>query len=214
VFVLVGQYGPYVQLGQASDDNPKPKRKSLPRGLRVDEVTPALALGLLSLPRRLGSHPVTGAPIVADLGRFGPYVLHDQGKEGRDYRSLRGEDNVLSVTLERALELLAQPKAGRGRRAAPTPLRDFGAHPDDGQPVHLFDGRYGPYVKHDDVSASVPAGRDPAGLTLEQAVELLADKRASGGGRRRRVAKKVVKKAAKTKAKRTGARKKKAAAKK
>ncbi len=183
VFVLVGQYGPYVQLGEATDETPKPRRKSLPKGVTPEQVTPELALGLLSLPRHLGEHPQTGAPVRADLGRFGPYVVHDQGKEGKDYRSLRAEDQVLTVTLARALELLAQPKT-RGRRAAPAPLRALGAHPEDGEPVELFDGRYGPYVKHGSTSASIPRGKDPAEVTLAEAVDLIAARRALGGTRR------------------------------
>ncbi|MEK6688586.1 MAG: DNA topoisomerase, partial [Gemmatimonadota bacterium] len=183
IFVLVGQYGPYVQLGEATDENPKPKRKSLPKGATPDNVTAELAIGLLSLPRVLGSHPVSGARILADLGRFGPYVVHDQGKEGKDYRSIKGDDSVLTISLARALGLLSQPKAIRGRRGAATPLKQLGAHPDDQEPVGLYDGRYGPYVKHGEVSASIPKDSDPAAVTLDQAVELLAAKRAMGGGR-------------------------------
>lgn len=200
IFVLVGQYGPYVQLGEATDENPKPKRKSLPKGSTPDNVTAELAIGLLSLPRLLGRHPVSGARILADLGRFGPYVVHDQGKEGKDYRSIKGEDNVLTISLDRALELLSQPKATRGHRGAATPLKQLGAHPDDQEPVGLYDGRYGPYVKHGEVSASLPKDSDPATVTLDQAVELLAAKRAMGGGRttKRRAAPKA--RAARTKA--------------
>jgi DNA topoisomerase-1 len=140
-------------------------------------------VGLLSLPRNLGAHPADGRPVLAGLGRFGPYIVHDKGKDGKDYRSLKGEDNVLTVQLARAVELLAQPKQARGRRAAPTPVRVVGSHPDDQQPVGLYDGQYGPYVKHGDVSASLPKGSDPAALTLPEAIELLAARRASKGGR-------------------------------
>lgn len=184
IFILVGQYGPYVQLGEASDENPKPKRKSLPKGVTPETVTAELAIGLLSLPRALGAHPVSGAKVLTDLGRFGPYVVHDQGKEGKDYRSIKGDDNVLTITLARALELLAQPKAARGRRGTPTPLKVLGPHPDDQEPINLYDGRYGPYVKHGEVSASIPKDDDPATVTLEQAVDLLATRRAVGGGRK------------------------------
>ena len=177
VFVLVGQYGPYVQLSEASDENPKPKRKSLPRGLTPDQVTPEIALGLLALPRHLGHHPATGARVLADLGRFGPYVVHDQGKDGKDYRSLKGDDHVLTVTMERALELLAQPKSMRGRRGGKVePLRELGPHPVDRVAVNLFVGRYGPYVRHGKLSASVPKEQDPGELTLDGAVELLTAK--------------------------------------
>jgi DNA topoisomerase-1 len=176
IMVLTGQYGPYVQLGPVTDERPKPKRASLPRGMKPEDLTLEVAVGLLSLPRLLGVHP-DGNRILAGQGRFGPYILLDRGKQGKEYRSLKGEDNVLTVTLRRALELLAQPKQSRGRRAAPTPLRELGPHPEDQAPVALYDGQYGPYVKHGTVSASIPKGQDPSAVTLQDAVELLAAKR-------------------------------------
>ena len=190
IMVLTGQYGPYVQLGQVTDDNPKPRRSSLPKGMKPEDVTVETAVGLLSLPRLLGSHAETGAKILAGQGRFGPYIVLDKGKDGKDYRSLKGEDHVLTVTLRRALELLAQPKLGRGRRAAPAPLKELGPHPADKAPVALYDGQYGPYVKHGGVSASIPKGSDPDKVTLAEAVELLAAKKSRGGTvtRRKRVA--------------------------
>jgi DNA topoisomerase-1 len=179
ILLLSGQYGPYVQLGQVVEGGPKPKRASLPKGTAPENVTLEMAVGLLALPRELGEHPETGARVLASQGRFGPYIVHDQGAAGKDYRSLKGEDQVLTITLERALELLAQPKVRRGRRGA-EPLRELGPHPADGQPVNLFDGRYGPYVKHGDVSASLPRDRDPAQATLAEAVAWLE---ARGGAR-------------------------------
>ena len=113
---------------------------------------------------------------MAGLGRFGPYVVHDQGKDGKEYRSIKGEDDVLTIALPRALELLAQPKQGRGRGAAAKPLKEIGVHPADQEPVNLHDGQYGPYVKHGKVSASIPKGRDPMAVTLDEAVELLSAK--------------------------------------
>jgi DNA topoisomerase I len=111
------------------------------------------------------------------LGRFGPYVVHDQGKEGKDYRSLKKDDDVLTVTLERALELLAEPKSGRGKRkAAAKPLRELGAHPADSEPVNIYDGPYGPYIKHGKVNVSLPEGETVESVKLETAVKLLADK--------------------------------------
>ncbi|MGE0441069.1 MAG: type I DNA topoisomerase [Gemmatimonadales bacterium] len=190
ILLLTGQYGPYVQLGVVSDDLPKPKRASLPKGVAPEDVTLAMAVDLLALPRTLGTHPDTGAPVLAGQGRFGPFVVHDQGKVGKDYRSLKGEDHVLTVSLERALELLAQPKLGRGRRMA-TPIREIGPHPADQQPIGLYEGKYGPYVKHGDVSASIPKGQDPATVTLEEAVELIAARggKAATKGRGRKPAK-------------------------
>ena len=202
ILLLTGQYGPYVQLGVVSDANPKPKRSSLPKGVTTDQVTLEMATGLLALPRHLGEHPNVGGPILAGQGRFGPYIVHDKGKEGKDYRSLKGEDHVLTVPLVRALELLAQPKLGRGRRMAPTPLKEIGAHPADSKPVSLFEGKYGPYVKHGDVSASIPKDRNPAEVTLAEAVDLIAARGgASATAKRKSRAKPPAKGAAKAPAK-------------
>ena len=177
IYVMAGQYGPYVQLGEVSEENKKPKRSSLPKGVTPENLTLEYAIGLLSLPRYLGDHPETGAKIKASLGRFGPYVVHDQGKEGKDYRSLKAGDNVLTIELSRALELLAEPKRGRGtKKSAKKPLRELGQHPADGEPVNIYDGPYGNYVKHGKVNASVPEDKAIEDLTLAEAVELLAAK--------------------------------------
>jgi len=176
IYVLIGAYGPYVQLGEVTEENPKPKRASLPKGVKPENVSIEMAVGLLALPRTLGVHPETGARIQASLGRFGPYIVHDQGKDGKDYRSLKGDDDVLTITLERALALLAEPKSGRGRRAAAKPLRELGAHPDDGEPVNVYNGPYGHYIKHGKVNASLPEGQTVESITLEQAVAALAEK--------------------------------------
>jgi len=178
IYILLGSYGPYVQLGEASEENKKPKRASLPKGVNMEDVTLEMAVGLLSLPRYLGAHPDTGCKVQAGLGRFGPYVVHDQGKEGKDYRSLKADDNVLTITLERALELLSQPKKGRSgsRSKSKTPLRELGSHPDDQEPVNIYDGPYGSYVKHGKTNASLPEGQSVEELTLEKALELLAAK--------------------------------------
>jgi DNA topoisomerase-1 len=176
VYLLFGQYGPYLQRGQVSDANPKPKRASLPKGLNPEQLTLEDALGLLRLPRHLGEHP-DGGKVEAGLGRFGPYVVHHRGKGEKDYRSLKAEDDVLSVGLSRALELLAMPKRGRGGRTA---LRDLGLPEGSEEPIQLFDGPYGLYVKQGKVNASLPEGVTADTITLEQAVELLAAKAASG----------------------------------
>ncbi len=181
IYLLMGGYGPYVQLGEATEENKKPKRASLPKGVKPEEVTLEMAVGLLSLPRTLGTHPETGAKIQAGLGRFGPYVVHNQGKEGKDYRSLKAEDDVLTISLERALELLAQPKRTRGgsRGSAKKPLRELGVHPEDKEPVNIYDGPYGPYVKHGKINAGIPEGETVETLTLEKALKLLAQKAAT-----------------------------------
>ncbi|NDC34216.1 MAG: type I DNA topoisomerase [Synechococcaceae bacterium WB9_2_112] len=176
VYLLFGQYGPYVQRGQVSDENPKPKRASLPKGAKPEELSLEDALGLLRLPRHLGEHP-DGGKVQAGLGRFGPYVVHDKGKGEKDYRSLKAEDDVLAIGLSRALELLAMPKKGRGGRTA---LKDLGTPEGASEQVQLFDGPYGLYVKQGKVNASLPEGTTADTITLEQAIELLAAKAASG----------------------------------
>jgi DNA topoisomerase-1 len=134
IYMRIGPYGPYVQLGDSTDDHPNPKRASLPKGVQPEDVTLETAVGLLALPRLLGTHPETGAPIKAGQGRFGPYIVHDQGKEGKDYRSIKGDDDVLTISLERSLELLAQPKASRGRKKA-TPLKSWATTPRTMKPL-------------------------------------------------------------------------------
>jgi DNA topoisomerase I len=176
IYILIGPYGPYVQLGDKSEAHPKPKQASLPKGVTPETLTLEVAVGLLALPRLLGLHPETGKKIQASLGRFGPYVVHDQGKDGKDYRSLKKDDDILTITLERALELLAEPKVGRGGRKAAKPLRELGLHPADQEPVNLHDGPYGPYVKHGKTNVSLPEGQTVESMTLEVAVDLLATK--------------------------------------
>ncbi len=176
VYLLFGQYGPYLQRGQVSDEIPKPKRASLPKGVKPEELSLEDALGLLRLPRQLGDHP-EGGRVEAGLGRFGPYVVHHKGKGEKDYRSLKAEDDVLVVGLGRALELLAMPKRGRGGRTA---LKDLGTPAASEETIQLFDGPYGLYVKQGKVNASLPEGTTAETITLEQAVELLAAKQASG----------------------------------
>ena len=173
IYALIGAYGPYVQLGDVSDDNPKPKRASLPKGGTTENVTLEAAVGLLSLPRLLGNHPETGGKLQAGLGRFGPYIVYDQGKDGKDYRSLKAGDDVLTVDLERALALIAEPKGGRGKRAAAKPIRELGAHPSDGEPVNIYDGPYGPYIKHGKVNASLPEGQTVEAIAMDIAIEAL-----------------------------------------
>ncbi len=199
IYLLIGSYGPYVQLGEASEENKKPKRASLPKGTKVEDVTIEMAVGLLALPRLLGTHPETGAKIKASLGRFGPYVVHDQGKEGKDYRSLKKEDDVLTVTLERALELLAQPKKGRGGGRAKKPLKELGVHPEDQEAVNVYEGPYGIYVKHGKVNAGLPEGETVETITLEKALELLAAKAST----KKKTTRKTTSKTKKTTTKRT-----------
>lgn len=177
IYLLTGQYGPYVQRGEATSDQTKPKRISLPPGVEATSITMAEALDLLRLPRLLGDHP-QGGRVEAGLGRFGPYVVWHKGKGEREYRSIKGDDQVLTITVERALELLAIPKPGRGKRA---PLRELGPHPDDGQQVAVFSGPYGQYVKHGKLNCSLPEGKTAQDVTMEEAVGLLAAKAEAQG---------------------------------
>ncbi len=162
-----GPYGNYVQLGEA-EENKKPKRTSLPRGMAPDTVDLERALGLLALPRVIGDHPDVGETIVAGIGPYGPYIKH-----GGTYVSLK-EDDVLSIGLNRAVALLADAP----RRAAG---RVVGTHPGDGKDVTLRSGRYGPYVQHGGLRATLPKDTSDESLTLETALELLAAKAAKGG---------------------------------
>jgi DNA topoisomerase-1 len=207
-----GPYGYYVQLGSGENGGDKPKRVALPKGFSPADLTLDHALKLLSLPREIGRHPEDGKTIIAGIGRFGPYIKH-----GDEFRSLPAGDDVLSVGLNRAVSLLAEPRKGGGRRT-PTPLRVLGNHPEDGAPVNLFSGRYGPYVSHDGVNATLPQDLAPETVTLEQAVDLIAAKGKAKGKPKRAskpvkakaetgVAKAAPKKGSSTRAK-AGARKK------
>lgn len=168
IYVLTGRYGPYVQLGDATDENAKPKRASLPPGVEPEKVDLAMAIQLVDLPKLLGNHPVSGKEIKAGLGRFGPYVVH----EG-DFRSIPKTDNLFEVTLDRAVELLSKPKAGRGKQA---PLKELGKFEGSEEAIQLYSGRYGPYVKWGKVNASLPDEIKPEDITLEQALQLLAQR--------------------------------------
>jgi DNA topoisomerase-1 len=168
-----------VQLGEAVDGE-KPKRASLPKGLAPEDVDLGRALGLLSLPREVGKHPEDGEPIMAGIGRFGPYVQH-----GKSYASLETGDDVLSIGLNRAVTLLAEKKSkGPGRRFGADPGRLLGEHPDKGGPITVKNGRYGPYVSHDGINATLPSDMSPETVTLEQAVGLI-DARAARGSKKR-----------------------------
>jgi len=173
-----GRFGPYVQLGDADGDE-KPKRASVPRGIDAASLDLERALALLALPREIGLHPETGKPITAGIGRYGPFILHDG-----TYANLPTVEEVFSVGINRAVALLAEKKAGVGQgrfqRVAPTVLKELGEHPGEGGKVQVLSGRYGPYVKHGDVNATLPRAKDPAALTLAEAVELIAERVAKG----------------------------------
>lgn len=169
VYVLSGRYGPYVQLGDATEEE-KPKRASLPQGVQPADVTLPMALELLALPKKLGDHPDSGKEIKAGLGRFGPFVVHDG-----DFRSIPKHLNLFTITFLEALDLLMQPKKGRGRAAA---LKDLGVHPVAEEMIQIFNGPYGLYVKCGKVNASLPEGETADTMTMQKAIEVLEPKMA------------------------------------
>ncbi len=206
IFVKVGRFGPYIQCG-TTDDAEKPVNVSLLKGMEPEGVNLETALKLLALPKNLGKHPDNGEDVVASNGRYGPYI-----KCGEETRSLPDDLSPIDVTLEQALYLLSQPKAGRGRTvAAPAkskePLATYDVSPVTGNTVTLMSGRFGPYVTDGKTNASLPRTVDPSEVTMEVALELLAVRAAKGPVVRKRVtrkkaapkktaAKKTVKKAA------------------
>jgi DNA topoisomerase-1 len=164
-----GRFGPYVQLGEAKDGE-KPKRAGLPKGTEATAVDLEFALKLLSLPREIGKHPEDGQPIVAGIGRFGPYVLHN-----KTYANVKDREEIFTIGLNRAVTLIAEKIAkgpGRGRFGA-NAGRQLGDHPQKGGPIVVKKGRYGPYVSHAGVNATLPADVEPEQVTIEKAVELL-----------------------------------------
>jgi DNA topoisomerase-1 len=175
-----GRFGPYVQLGEAVEGE-KPKRAGLPKGLALEDVDLDRALGLLALPREVGKHTEDGEPILAGIGRFGPYVQH-----GKTYANLEPGDDVLTIGLNRAVTLIEEKKTKgpRGRRFGADPGRPLGEHPDKGGPVVVKNGRYGPYVSHDGINATLPSDKTPETITLAEAIPLLDARAARGGGKK------------------------------
>ena len=185
-----GRFGPYVQRGEATEDNKKPPRASLPKGWQADEMDLQKALTLLSLPREIGEHP-EGGMISANFGRFGPYVMHKSPEDAKPvYANLKDPNDVFEIGMNRAVEILAEKRAnpGRGRSTAAKPLRELGEHPAEGGPVNVMEGRYGPYIKWQKVNATLPKGVDPASVTMEMAVELITEKSAKKGKPRKKAA--------------------------
>ncbi len=190
-----GPFGLYVQLGEAKEKSKekskeKPKRASLLTSMDPAELTLEQALGLLSLPREVGLHPTSGEMILAGIGRYGPYLKH-----GAAYTSLGPDEDLLTIGLNRAVTVIDEaPK--RGERTSQV-LRALGDHPNDGKPVTLNKGRYGPYVKHGRINASIPKGANEDDVTLEQALELISARAAKGGSKAKSKAKPKAKKATK-----------------
>ena len=184
VYLMDGRFGPYVQLGETPEkgsEDAKPRRASLTKDDSPETITLERALELLSLPRVVGRDPESGAEIVANFGRFGPYV-----KRGDEFRSLPSDADVFTVTLDEALELFRQEKPTRRGASSRTVLRELGPHPQTGAPLRILEGRYGPYVTDGTVNASLPKDVSPDALTLEAATELIAARAARGPARGRR----------------------------
>jgi DNA topoisomerase-1 len=196
VSLRTGRFGPYVQLGEQNGGE-KPKRASIPKGDDPESLDLARALALLSLPREIGLHPETAKPIVAGFGRYGPYIQHD-GK----YASLSTTEEVFEVGLNRAVSLLAEKAASSRARHGASVIKELGDHPQLGGKLQILTGRYGPYVKHGKVNATVPRDREPEQVTIEEAVELIAARSAKGpankGPAKKKPAKKPVKPARKS----------------
>ena len=179
IFLLSGRFGPYLQVGEMSKDPdaPKPKRQSVPKNIDPSTLPFDTALKLLALPRELGPHPDDGKPVYASIGPYGPYVKHD-----KSFRSIPKTGDVLNIDLAAAVELIKQP---RGKKAAPTALRDLGKHPDDDALIQIFEGRYGPYVRHGDVFASLPKDRAIESVQLDEALIWIAERAALGPSKKK-----------------------------
>ena len=176
-----GRFGPYLQLGEVPEGSKeKPKRASIPRAFDPVDIDLDTALKFLSLPRQIGLHPETQTPIVSNFGRFGPFILHDG-----TYVNLESAEEVFTVGINRAVDMLAAKKAKgfspRGRAAA---LKDLGAHPDGTGTVQVFNGKYGAYVKHGKINATLPKDKTPETVTLDEAVALIAEREAKGPGKK------------------------------
>jgi DNA topoisomerase-1 len=203
IFVQHGPFGPYLQLGEVTEEHPKPKRVSIPKNYDPSELEFDTAVQLLNLPRRLGHHPETNLVVNAGIGRFGPYVLSN-----KKYKSLAKEDNILTIELDRAVELLAQAK----QRGAAEPIKVLGKHPDDESDVGIYEGRYGAYVKHGKINATIPKDKEMDQVTLEEALVWIAEKAEKKGVKTKK--KKAAKKKKKTTKKKKATKKKKSAKKK
>ncbi|MEP5089572.1 MAG: topoisomerase C-terminal repeat-containing protein, partial [Paracoccaceae bacterium] len=202
IYAFKGRFGPYVQRGEVTDENKKPPRQSIPKDWPPADVDIEQALRLLSLPRPIGPHPEDGVMVWANIGRYGPYLKHAEStsERGGTNANLEGIEEVFTVGMNRAVQLLAEKVASRGGRgAAAKPLRELGEHPQDGGPVNIMEGKYGPYVKWEKINATLPKETDPVNLSMDAAVELLDAKIASKGGKRKKPAKKASAKASKPK---------------
>ncbi|MEM6308898.1 MAG: type I DNA topoisomerase [Pseudomonadota bacterium] len=190
--VFKGRFGPYAQRGEVTEENKKPPRQSIPKDWAPEELELERAVMLLSLPREIGPHPEDGITVWANIGRYGPYLKHapSTSDRGGTNANLEGIDEVWTVGMNRAVQLLAEKVASRGGRGQPAaPLKSLGDHPDGGE-VQVMKGKYGPYVKWEKINATLPKDVEPENVTMEQAVALLTEKAGASGTKRKRAKKK------------------------
>ncbi len=190
IWLKSGRFGPYVQRGEPTEDNKKPPRSSLPRGWDKDGMDLEKALVLLNLPREIGQHP-DGGIITSNFGRFGPYVMHKLVDEPKPvYANLKDPNDVFEIGMNRAVEVLAEKRANPGRRSgsAAKPVKELGEHPESGGAINIMDGRYGAYVKWEKVNATIPKDIDAKDVTMDQAVQWIAEKAAKKKPTRRKAA--------------------------
>ena len=193
IWIHKGRFGPYAQRGEVTEENKKPNRQSIPKEWPPEDVTLETAVKLLSLPRLIGTHPEDGVNVFANIGRYGPYIKHAEStsERGGTNANLEGLDDVFTVGMNHAVQLLAEKVASRGDRGgAAKTLKSLGDHPDEGGPIDIMEGKYGPYVKWEKVNATLPKDSDPEALTIQQAVDLITEKQAKKGTKRKAPAKK------------------------
>jgi len=186
IYVHKGRFGPYAQRGEVTEDNKKPPRQGVPEAWDPAEITLEQAIKLLELPRLIGQHPEDGVNIWANVGRYGPYLKHAETTsfKGGTNANLESVEEVWEVGMNRAVQLIDEKKASRGRGRGAKTLRELGEHPEQGGLVSIMDGKYGPYVKWEKVNATIPKETDPEALQMEQAVELITEREAKGGKKR------------------------------
>jgi DNA topoisomerase-1 len=181
VTIRDGRFGTFIQLGEAAEGE-KPKRSSIPKGVEASSLDLERALAYLSLPREITKHPETGQPILAGIGRYGPYVQH-----GKTYASLGRDDDVLEIGANRAVDLVMTKEAGGGRGGrTQDPGKPLGDDPETGKPVVLKAGRYGNYVTDGETNATLPREQSAESLTLDEALQLLVARRAAGPSKPKR----------------------------
>ncbi|MEM6306433.1 MAG: type I DNA topoisomerase [Pseudomonadota bacterium] len=191
--VFKGRFGPYVQRGPVTTENKKPPRQSIPKEWPPEEVDLEQGVKLLSLPRLIGTHPEDGVNVWANIGRYGPYLKHADttSNRGGTNANLEGLDEVFTVGMNRAVQLLAEKVASRGGRGkAAKPVKELGDHPEAGGMIGIYDGKYGPYVKWEKINATIPKDIAMDQVTIEMAVELIAEREAQSGKKRKTTKKK------------------------